>query len=391
MGKRRYDIDWLRTGAILAVFLFHGARFFGGGSWHLQNSEESVVATLFIGLLDLWIMPLFFLLSGAASWYVLQSRTPGTYLFERVKRLLVPLYITGVLIMIPPQAFFEVVTHNGFEGTFLEIYPLYFRHIISGVDFGSPLFIRVFYGHLWFLHFLFLISLVLLPLLLYLKTDKGLGFISKLATICSRRGGIFLLLIPLIVIRIGLTHIMDGEHTWEDFIYFTVYFLIGYIMVADRRFTDGFVKHQWLLLALGLLCFGGEAIFIFVLRYNYANLYHAGGESFSMLYIVFQIVMSFATFSWVSFLLSISDRYLNFESPLVIYGNEAVLPFYIFHQTVILIVGWFVIQWDMPMWLKYLIIIITAFVLIIGLYELLVRRFNVIRFFFGMRPKKSGA
>jgi peptidoglycan/LPS O-acetylase OafA/YrhL len=389
MGERRHDIDWLRTGAILAVFLFHGARFFGGGDWHLQNGEESILATLFIGLLDLWIMPLFFLLSGAASWFVLQSRKPGTYLFERVKRLLVPLYITGVLFMIPPQAFFEVVTHSGFEGTFLEIYPLYFKHIISGVNFGSPLFIRVFYGHLWFLHFLFLISLVLLPLLLYLKTEKGLGFISRLAAICSRRGGIFLLLIPLVLIRIALTHLMDGEHTWEDFMYFAVYFLIGYIMVADRRFTDGFIKHQWLLLALGLLCFGGEVMFIFALRYNYASLYHAGGETFSMLYILFQIIMSLATFSWVSFLLSVSARYLNYKTPLVTYGNEAVLSFYILHQTVILIVGWFVIPLDMAMWVKYLIIVNTAFMLIIGLYELLVRRINVIRFFFGMRPQKT--
>jgi hypothetical protein len=71
------------------------------------------------------------------------------------------------------------------------------------------------------------------------------------------------------------------------------------------------------------------------------------------------------------------------------YGNEAVLPFYLFHQTVILVVGFFVIPWNMGILLKLLIIAAISFPLILALYELLVRRFNVVRFFFGMRPKKQ--
>jgi surface polysaccharide O-acyltransferase-like enzyme len=80
MQERRYDIDWLRVLAMMMVFLFHCARFFGGGGWHLKNpGEERFIANLFIGLLDLWIMPLFFLLSGAGSWYALKSRNAGQY------------------------------------------------------------------------------------------------------------------------------------------------------------------------------------------------------------------------------------------------------------------------------------------------------------------------
>jgi len=57
LQERRYDIDWLRVLAMLMVFLFHCARFFGGGGWHLKNpGEESLIATLFIGLLDLWFV-----------------------------------------------------------------------------------------------------------------------------------------------------------------------------------------------------------------------------------------------------------------------------------------------------------------------------------------------
>ena len=98
MTKRRYDIDWLRVLATLAIFLFHCARFFDTMDWHLKNSSRSQFATIFVVLLSLWEMPLFFLLSGVGSWYALRSRNAGQYLFERVKRLLLILAIYQLLI-----------------------------------------------------------------------------------------------------------------------------------------------------------------------------------------------------------------------------------------------------------------------------------------------------
>jgi hypothetical protein len=80
---------------------------------------------------------------------------------------------------------------------------------------------------------------------------------------------------------------------------------------------------------------------------------------------------------------------LNFNNKLLAYGNEALLPFYILHQTVILAVGWFIIPLDLSILLKLLIISTTSFVIIMALYELLIKRFNVLRFLFGMRLKKK--
>ena len=103
MQERRYDIDWLRILVMPAVFFFHCARFFGGGTWHLNNNEQSIVALVFIGWLDMWFMPLFFLLSGVGSWYALRSGNNGQYLLGRVKRLLVPLYTVGLFLLLPPS------------------------------------------------------------------------------------------------------------------------------------------------------------------------------------------------------------------------------------------------------------------------------------------------
>ena len=241
------------------------------------------------------------------------------------------------------------------------------------------------------IQYLFLIIVLVLPLLLFLRSERGRRFIVKLAGWCDHwGGGIFLFLIPLAVIRIALAHLFQGqEHSWVHFLNFTVFFAIGYIIPADARFTEGIKKVGWVCLVLGTVGFAAEGIFIFALKYNYANLYHPGGEPFSLRYVLFNATMSIAGWSWVTFMLSLGAKYLNVKRKLVTYGNEAVLPFYIFHQTIILCVGWFVIRWDMGILSKYLIIAVISFALIIVLYEVLVRPFNLVRFFFGMRPKKK--
>lgn len=219
MGKpeRRYDIDWLRVLVMLAVFFFHCARFFGGGTWHLNNEKESIVALLFIGWLDMWFMPLFCLLSGVGSWYALPSRTNGQYLWERVKRLLVPLYTVGLFLLLPPQFYFEIFSNAGCRGTFWEIFPRYFGEIGHfSVAWPGGLLPLPFPGHLWFLQYLFLISLVALPLLRYLRSEQGFRLTDRLTAWCDQRGGIFLFLIPLVIVRIGLRSVFWGEHTWTD-------------------------------------------------------------------------------------------------------------------------------------------------------------------------------
>jgi len=101
--------------------------------------------------------------------------------------------------------------------------------------------------------------------------------------------------------------------------------------------------------------------------------------------------MSIANWCWVVFGFSTGARHLNFNNKTLVYGNEAILPFYIFHQTIILTVGWFVIRWNLGILPKYLIISVVSFALVMALYELLVRHKNIVRFFFGMRPKKRPA
>jgi peptidoglycan/LPS O-acetylase OafA/YrhL len=384
MDKRRYDIDWLRVLVMLAVFFFHCARFFGGGTWHLNNDEESIVALIFIGWLDMWFMPLFCLLSGVGSWYALRSRNDGQYVLERVKRILVPLYTVGLFLLLPSQYYFEILSNAGYHGTFWEMLPRYFSRLgYFSFDWPGGLVHVPFSGHLWFLQYLFLISLVALPLLRYLRSEQGIRLIYSIAGWCNRRGGIFFFLVPVILIRISLRSAFQGEHNWADFLEFMVFFVIGYILPSDTRFTESVKKHGWICIGIGMVCFGAEGIFVLVLGYN------PGGEPFSLSFVFFETMMSIGRLAWIIFVLSMGAKHLNFNKNVLAYGNEAVLPFYILHQTIILCIGWFVIRWNLGILPKYLIIVVASFVLIMAVYEGLVRRFYPMRFLFGMRPKKK--
>ncbi|KPK33964.1 MAG: hypothetical protein AMJ65_19030 [Phycisphaerae bacterium SG8_4] len=388
MKERRHDLDSLRVFAILAVFIFHCTRLFDTEGWHLKNSEQShVLFVLMRGLFWPWMMELFFLLSGAGSWYALKSRTASEYLFERFKRLLVPLYTVGVFVLLPPQFYFELVTNAKYGGTLRQMIERYFASFsLPRITLWPETLLPIpFGGHLWFLQYLFLISLVTLPLLLFLKSERGRLWIERSAEWCNRRGGIFIFVIPLAMALISLRGLFRTERGWADFLWYAIYFVIGYVMVADRRFTKAFTKHQWVCLALWLVGFcGGIGLVVMVFGYDPLP----GQESFTFMYVLYQTMWSIVSWSAVVFVLSLGARYLDFDHAILRYANEAVLPFYLFHQTIILVVGFLVIRLNVGILPKLLIVAVISLPLILVLYELAVKPFDAVRFLFGMRPRR---
>jgi peptidoglycan/LPS O-acetylase OafA/YrhL len=387
---RRYDMDWLRVLAMLAVFVFHCTRLFCTEEWHLKNAEQSFVLFILVrGLMWPWLMEIFFLLSGVGAWYLLKRLSAGSFILDRAKRLLVPLYTVGLLILMPPQYYFEVVTNDNYTGTFWGSIPGYFEGFgwPSLTSWPTTLFSLPFGGHLWFLKFLFLISLFTLPILIALRSPRGLRFIDALARWCGRRGAVFAFAVPLALALIILRRVFPVERGWAEFVWYAIYFLIGYIIPADGRFTAAFKSHRWIGLPLWIAgFFGGIAWLVLGLGYDT----EPGAEPFGLQYVLFQVIWAVASWGSVVFLLGLGARYLNFKSRILTYGNEAVLPFYLFHQTIILVVGFFIIRLHMGILPKLLIVIVASFAAIMALYELAVRRVGFMRFLFGMRVHPSG-
>ena len=117
---RLYYLDWLRVLAMLAIFSFHSDRPFNFDDWHVKNAATNLFSSLHVSFFDQWMMPLFFIISGAAVYYSLKSRRPGGFAWERVLRIAVPWLILGIFVMAPPQVYLDRLTHGDFSGSFLQ-------------------------------------------------------------------------------------------------------------------------------------------------------------------------------------------------------------------------------------------------------------------------------
>jgi glucan biosynthesis protein C len=379
-SARLYYLDWLRVLAILGVFLFHAVHPFDATDWHIKNAEQSLVVTLvFVVFLYPWGMPLFFLLSGAGSRFALRRRTGRQYASERVKRLLIP-FIIGSILLSPIQLFFEWShrTQTGvFEGTLLEF--LASRE----VGFNPQVFGWAGY-HLWFLGFLFAYSLIVLPLFLWLKQDAGHRFIAWLGGACDRRGGLFLFLIPLVLVQLILRPFYPAEHHWADFFFTLVFFVSGYILYADDRFSRA-IRRDWpLMLIAGIL----STLFFFATAAAGVALEWMSTPGTPQFYLGWA-VFSVNSWCWTMFVLYVGMRFLDFSNSFLKYWQEAILPFFLFHQPVIIVIAFFVVQWNTGILPKLVTVVLVSFVASLGLYELLVRRIKPLRALFGMKPRQK--
>jgi peptidoglycan/LPS O-acetylase OafA/YrhL len=374
---RLHYLDWLRVLATLGVFLYHTTRPFDLPDWMINNAGRSIAVTAVGMLVYLWGMPLFFLLAGAGSRFALRRRTGRQFVSERVKRLGVP-FILGAILFNPFQEYFEWIHNGRVEGPFLTYYLTY----------GEPLSPKVFIkfgGHLWFVGFLFVFSLIVLPLFLWLKKDAGKRFVSWLAGLCERRGTILVVILPLALIRFILQPLFPEYADWTDLFFMLVFFVSGYILYADERFTRVIRRDGKLVLAAGIISMVAMYA-IFIAGAGETWLASPGTPGF---YLVLS-VLSAVAWCWVIIMLYVGMRFLDFTSKWLEYGQEAMMPFYMFHHPVIVAIAFYVVQWQAGILAKILVIVPASFVVTIGLTEI-IRCVRPVRALFGMKTARRAA
>ncbi len=374
-AARLYYIDWLRVIAIMFVFLYHAVHPFDRDYWHIKNIEQSETLTILLYFMGMWGMPFFFMIGGAGSWFALQRRSTRAYALERFKRLLVP-FFAGLILLTPLVVYLEwrLIT---IRGLIQESFPAWLGRFIP---FGfSP---RLFgWGlHLWFLAFLFCFAILTLPACLWLKRERGKSFLDWLRRVCERRGGILLFILPLLAIQLILRPFFPAEHDWADFFVQMAFFVLGFILFSDPRFGAA-VRRDWPF-SLGL----GSLAFLTLLGMYAAGLpveawYDStGSPGFFLVYTFITVI----ALSWCMFMLFIGIRFLNFTNAWLSYWNEASLPFFVIHQPVIIVIAYFVVQWELFWPVKMLIVVLGSFFVCLGLYELVIRRLRPLRSVFGM-------
>ncbi len=376
---RRYDLDWLRVMGILTVFIYHSGRFFNSETWHVKNATTYFGVDVWETILSNWMMPLIFAISGASLFYALGKGKPGQFIKDKVLRLLVPL-LFGAVTLGALQMYLERLSHGEFSGSFFQFLPHYF----DGLDgFGGNF---AWTGvHLWYLEMLFVFSLVFLPLFLWLKRRSGQRVLAWLGNVLARPGVAYLLALPVILL-LGLMNrnTFLGSLGWGGGSIFShlCFFLSGFVIVSHAGLQHSIQRLRWLSLVV-----------VAVLLVTIFTLYMLVGDPAfdTPQYTLFFSLYGLWAWCWVLAILGFGMKHLNFSTPILQHANEAVLPFYILHQPVLLCVGYFIVRWAIPDLLKWLIIMPTSFVIIVALYEFLVRRFNVMRVLFGMKPLKQAA
>jgi peptidoglycan/LPS O-acetylase OafA/YrhL len=385
-SARLYYLDWLRVILIFGVFLYHVVRPFDPLiDWHINNAEQSDTILTLLLLVNPWGIPLFFLVAGAASMFALRRRSNRQYISERATRLLIP-FIVGSILLTPFQKYLEALHKGSFQGSFLSYIPEILAENISGNLF-TPLVFGNWGLHLWFLGFLFVYSLLTLPVFRWFKRDTGGAFISWLGRLVEVRGGILLFVLPLALARVLVQPFFAvAERGWLDFVYFFLFFILGSIIYSDDRFLSAVRRDRWLLFAGGI---AGLATFIGLVAV-YGDIAFEWGLTFV---VPWSIILIFAftlmSWGWALDALYLAMRHLNFSNKWLVYGNETIMPFYLLHQPVIILIAYFVVQWDAGILVKLLVILISSFLITLGLVELLIRPFAPMRRLFGMKSRRE--
>lgn len=379
-SSRQTYLDWLRILAILGVLLYHGARpFITDDPWHVNNATTSDLLTEFNFWLSRFRMHLLFFISGAVSWFMMRKRTAGSFVGLRLRRLFVPLLV-GMVIIVPPQIYMERLT-QGFKGSFFDFYPTVFN--FEPYPKGNTS-----WHHLWFIAYLFVYDILLAPFFAWSVSDKGKLFVAKLQWLATGKR-IYLIMLPS-VIWFSLTVLKypdtnDLIHDYCYVIYWLLFLMAGFLCMLQPALMDSLARNRRFSLGMA---------FLFILGINYlrwndielaAWLPNWENDWRTYVYIARQPINSWL---WVFAAVGYGKTYLNKTHPALAYINQTIYPFYILHQTVIVVIAYYVIQTTDTIGMKYIFIVLVSFIVSIGIFHLYIRPFAITRFLFGMKPKE---
>jgi glucan biosynthesis protein C len=373
LKERQYYIDWLRIILILSVFLFHVGMIFNTWDWHIKNDQKFEWLNDIMRFLHYWRIPLLFLVSGAGTFFALGIRSPKEYLKERSKRLLIPA-IAGIFLLVPVQVYLDtnLTERMSQYKSLLDFYPHFLEGIYPKGNFS--------WHHLYFIIYLFIIALIITPFLKFFRSKKFACFVNLLAGLISRPFGANVLLIPLILSQALLRPFFPEEthaliNDWATISFYLIFFLAGFTMLSNMRIVDSICKQRILYLI--------QSVLFTMLMFKVPSLISSkdAGET---LRVALSIIVAWSvSVSAIGY----ARKYLNINSEFRKIANEAIYPFYLLHQPVIVVTGYYIVNWNVPAIIKFALILTISFFVTVSIYQLFIQRIKFFRIIFGLKPK----
>jgi peptidoglycan/LPS O-acetylase OafA/YrhL len=368
--ERQYYVDWLRILLIISVFLFHNGMIFNTWEWHIKNDQQYGGMLKQIMTFALLANALLFMVSGAGTYFALGKRTTGQYLSERFKRLIIPLAV-GIFTLVPVQVYIEKASQYD---SLLDYYPQMFNGIYPAGNFS--------WHHLWFIAYLFFVSLIISPFLNFLRSRRFEKFTHWIEKLVIKPFALNIFILPLVLSQILLRPYFESEtnalvNDWASLTYYVIFFMAGFILLPVRNITEAMRKYRLWYLAEVI------AVTIVLFKVSYmveSEIFSDNIREGSSICLAWSCAITAIGFA---------KQYFNRDSELRRLANEAIYPFYLLHQPVIVVTGYFITQWEIAVILKAVVIMISTFTITVTLYWFFIRPFNPLRIIFGMKKLRK--
>lgn len=374
-APRSYDLDWLRVLAFCILVPFHAGMMFNTWGFHIKNVETTSLLDHIMIFQGQWRLSLLFLISGAGVFFALRKRTVGEFRRERWKRLGIPL-LFGMAFIIPPQIWVE----RALKGqTTLDYVQWWLRDAFTQGSYSEGGTTgNISWHHLWFIVYILVYSLLFIGLLAKLRTQSAQEKINRAVDWLSKP---FLFLLPAIVFGMfeqlktyfPVTHNLTWD--WYNHAVSILMFSCGFVIASSERVRNLFQRQRWTALSVGLVCTVICYIFYWLPEDNFTPLQ----------LIPYRFLKALNYWAWICAFLGMARHYLQFTNRFLRYANEMVMPFYILHQTITLVLGYYILPLQMGLWAKFALSTFGTYLIALALVEM-IRRVTFLRPLFGLKP-----
>lgn len=377
-ADRRHDLDWVRIAAFGVLILYHVGMYYVSWDWHVKSPFASSNVEPLMLASSPWRLALLFFVSGTATAYLLRKQAGG-FVRSRARRLLIPL-LFGMLVIVVPQAYFEVVQKAGYADGYLAFWARYLAGDGSFCRDGKCLNLPT-WNHLWFVAYLFVYSVLVWAAQRW--AARGMAALS--ATLALALSGWGLLVWPVVwlaLLRLVLMPHFPSTHALVDdwynhALYFGI-FGLGFLLASQAAVWQALQRQRWVALAAALVSYGFIAW--------YFGTYAGAGATVPEALRTFQRVV-YALNQWavIVAVLGFATHWAPGDSAVKRYLNEAVFPFYIVHQTALIVLAQLLRPWRLAPALEGPLLVAATAAACVLSFEL-VRRLRWLRPLFGLAP-----
>ena len=375
-ASRRFDIDWLRLVALGLLIIYHTLCVFDASPWVTKSDHAGPWAQGAVFLLTPWRMSLVFVIGGVAARFLFEKLGAAEFLRDRAQRLLVP-YVLAVLVLAPPQTYVNAVETAHERGPFLDYW---IHRAWSGVEYHGLRLPQA--EHAWFLPYLFAYAAAAALVWSVRRRcfDLAQNLIGRLpawalpVVVMAWFAFMDAVITPLHQRSLFIFTDVTGHLRWAPI------FFLGIVVGRGDLFWEKLIGARTWLLALSLvltaLCLAAWGLF---------GVSPSPGETtlLTVLRACFGGAMLFTVLSW-------GARLLNRPSAALRYGGDAILPVYLLHQTVLVLAAHYSGANHWPVALEFVFLAAASVGGSLALYQFVIRDNGLLRFLFGLRPRRRG-